>query len=696
MSTTVADPLLGRLLDDRYEIRRRLAVGGMATVYAAIDTRLDRPVAVKVMHPALAADEEFVARFRREAKAAARLSSPTVVNVTDQGQDAGSVFLVMELVEGRTLRDLLRSEGSLPAAEALAVLDPVLEALAAAHAAGYVHRDVKPENVLIADDGRIKVGDFGLARAVDASPLTAATGLLLGTVAYLAPEQVRRGVADARTDVYACGVLLYELLTGRPPYEGDTALSVAYQHLHDRVPVPSEANPHVPEELDELVLAATEPDPDDRPPNAATLLEDVRQVAGQLPTVSPARLRRVVLPADAPLRKAGLGAVRTSDNRTRDNRTRDNRATDDFADATEKRTATTRFTRGPDGRLRAVAVDGEGETDDLDLDVDADDLDEALGDTAGVRRRSGRSAREGRRFQLGTLLHRIRPGAIAWLALVLVTLLAIGAVWWAVAGRGVEVPQTADLDPAAAQSRLEKAGFTVIRGADDYSETAPRGTVATTVPEAGRRVDDGSRVSLRVSLGPERYTLLALRGRTYDVAVRTLATQKLRPGVVTHGFDDDVPAGQILATDPPAGTVLRPGAEVGLRVSDGPAPVTAPNVVGQQADEATRVLEGLSLVVQRQGVYSDTVPAGQVMELKPATDLHRRQNVQLVVSLGPELIEVPNVVGQSRANALATLQGRGFRVRVLNVPGFDSFVARVVPSAGSKARHGSTITLVLA
>src|SRR3954470_13622544 len=351
MSTTVADPLLGRLLDDRYEIRRRLAVGGMATVYAAIDTRLDRPVAVKVMHPALAADEEFVARFRREAKAAARLSSATVVNVTDQGQDGGTVFLVMELVEGRTLRDRLRSEGPLPPAEALAVLDPVLEALAVAHAAGYVHRDVKPENVLIADDGRIKVGDFGLARAVDASPLTATTGLLLGTVAYLAPEQVRRGVADARTDVYATGVLLYEILTGRPPYEGDTAISVAYQHLHDRVPVPSAANPDVPEELDELVLAATEPDPDDRPPDAGTLLEDVRQVAAELPSVSPARLRRVVLPPGAPLRKPEPP---------------DDRATDDLAGATTDRSRTTRFTRGPDGRLRAVA--GDSDTHDLGAD----------------------------------------------------------------------------------------------------------------------------------------------------------------------------------------------------------------------------------------------------------------------------------------------------------------------------------------
>src|SRR3954471_5080121 len=409
MSTTVADPLLGRLLDDRYEIRRRLAVGGMATVYAAIDTRLDRPVAVKVMHPALAADDEFVVRFRREAKAAARLSSPTVVNVTDQGQDGGTVFLVMELVEGRTLRDRLRSEGPLPPAEALAVLDPVLEALAVAHAAGYVHRDVKPENVLIANDGRIKVGDFGLARAVDASPLTATTGLLLGTVAYLAPEQVRRGVADARTDVYACGVLLFELLTGRPPFEGDTALSVAYQHLHDRVPAPSTLRSDVPEELDELVRAATEPDPDDRPVDAEALLEDVRHVASQLGSARPS------LRSD-PNQAAG----QCDDDGVED--------TEDLGPTAHGRTA--RFRRDLEGRLLEPSGDEKAGREAAAARISAEDDAE---DDRPVRRRLHPLRR----------LRRIRPATAAWLALLLVTLLAVGGVWWATVGRGVRVPETA-------------------------------------------------------------------------------------------------------------------------------------------------------------------------------------------------------------------------------------------------------------
>lgn len=664
MSTAVADPLLGRLLDGRYEIRRRLAAGGMATVYTAIDTRLDRPVAVKVMHPALAADPDFVARFRREAKAAARLSSPAVVNVTDQGQDAGTVFLVMELVEGHTLRDVLRHEGALPPAEAVAVVSPVLEALAAAHAAGYVHRDVKPENVLIGEDGRIKVGDFGLARAVDASPLTATTGLLLGTVAYLAPEQVRRGVADARTDVYAAGVLLFEVLTGRPPYEGDTALSVAYQHLHERVPAPSSLNPDVPEDLDELVLQATEPDPDDRPVDAAAMLDDLRHVAPSLPAASATRLRKVVLPPDG-ARRTGLA-----------DEDRDDGDTEDLASAkASNATARLRRATGAEHDLTDDAVEGYEDNNNDDEEDDES------------RRRF---------FTPLAWLGRLRPATVGWLALLLVTLLAIGGVWWVTVGRGVAIPQTASLDPTAAETKLRDAGFTVVRGADDYSETAPRGSVAETVPSAGSRADKHAKVSLRVSLGPERYTLLPLRGRTYDLAVRTLATQKLQPGVITHTFDDGVPAGQIIATDPPPGTILKPGSAVALRVSDGPAPVQVPNVVGQPVDNADQTLTHLSLRVTRKGVYNDTVPLNQVMELQPPADLHRGQQVTLVFSLGPEMIEIPNVVGQSRTNAVNTLQADGFRVKVLNVPGFDSFVARAVPSPGSKARRGSVITLVLA
>ncbi|MEO7746560.1 MAG: Stk1 family PASTA domain-containing Ser/Thr kinase, partial [Actinomycetota bacterium] len=277
MDVTVSDPLVGRLLDGRYAVRSRIARGGMATVYLAVDQRLERDVAVKVMHPGLSADEDFVRRFIREARSAARLSHPGIVQVFDQGEDHGIVFLAMEHVAGRTLRDLMRERGPLSAREALDVLEPVLDALATAHRAGIVHRDIKPENVLLADDGRVKVADFGLARAVSTSTVASQTGVLLGTVAYLAPEQVERGVADARSDVYATGVLLFEMVTGSKPFEGETALQVAYQHVHDDVPAPSTRASGVAPLVDDIVLTAAAHDPDERPSDARELLIVVRE-----------------------------------------------------------------------------------------------------------------------------------------------------------------------------------------------------------------------------------------------------------------------------------------------------------------------------------------------------------------------------------------------------------------------------------
>ncbi len=275
MDTTLQDPLVGHVLDGRYRVDARIAVGGMATVYRAVDTRLDRVLALKVMHPALAADGSFVDRFIREAKSVARLAHPNVVGVFDQGTDGGYVYLAMEYVAGCTLRDVLRERGALQPRAALDILEPVLAALGAAHRAGFVHRDMKPENVLIGDDGRVKVADFGLVRAVDT--VTSTTGSVLGTVSYLAPEQIEHGTADTRADVYACGVVLYEMLTGAKPHSGSTPAQVLYQHLHEDVPVPSAAVPGLAAGLDELVAGATARDPEIRPYDAVALLAQARE-----------------------------------------------------------------------------------------------------------------------------------------------------------------------------------------------------------------------------------------------------------------------------------------------------------------------------------------------------------------------------------------------------------------------------------
>jgi len=296
VSAAVPPTLVGQVLDRRYRVLSHLADGGMASVYVALDERLDREVALKVMRPSLAADETFVSRFRREARSAARLSHPHVVAVYDQGEDGGDMFLAMELVNGHTLRQVMQDEGPLTPRAALDIIDAVLQALGAAHSAGLIHRDVKPENVILREDGVVKVADFGLARAVTSATSTAQTGVLLGTVAYLAPEQVERGIADARSDVYAAGLLLFEMLTGSKAFSGDTPIHIAYQHVHSTVPAPSSRVSTVPAELDRLVALATDRDPDGRPVDANAFLREVRRSRVAL---TPAELDRRPGPATA-------------------------------------------------------------------------------------------------------------------------------------------------------------------------------------------------------------------------------------------------------------------------------------------------------------------------------------------------------------------------------------------------------------
>lgn len=269
------------LLDGRYRVQAKIASGGTSTVYRGLDERLDRPVALKVMDARYAGDQQFLTRFRLEARAVARLKHPGLVAVYDQGLDARHPFLVMELIEGGTLRELLVERGPMPPHAVVAVLRPVLGGLAVAHRAGLVHRDVKPENVLISDDGEVKIADFGLVRAVAAAKITSAS-VILGTAAYLSPEQVRDGDATASSDVYAVGILVYEMLTGRTPFSGDSPLAVAYQRLDADVPRPSTAIDGVPPQFDELVARATARDPADRYADALQLGAELDAIAAEL------------------------------------------------------------------------------------------------------------------------------------------------------------------------------------------------------------------------------------------------------------------------------------------------------------------------------------------------------------------------------------------------------------------------------
>ena len=654
MSSIGLDVAVGRMLDGRYRLLARIAEGGMATVYLARDERLHRDVAVKIMRADLARDETFIFRFQREARLAAGLSHPNVVAVHDFGEDEGDMFLVMEYVEGPTLRERL-ADGAMTARQALAVLDPVLQALDAAHGAGLVHRDVKPENVLLREDGVVKVADFGLARAVSSTTTTGASGVLLGTVSYLSPEQVERGIADARSDVYAVGLVLYEMLTGQKAFQGDSPIHVAYQHVHGSVPVPSDRVSTVGPALDRLVALATAREPDARPAGAGDLLGQVRAAvsrlsAAELDAVPSFRAGDPPTPVTRILPVVGAAAPSA-------------------ADPTTAGTATTVLPT-PE-RTAAEPVDPPREHEDSH---DGD------GRPMAPRRRR-------RRWP--------------WVLLVLVLLGGGGGGWyWNDAygpGSMRIVPTVAGLprvDAESALSRVELRADPV----PAYDETVPRDSVVKVDPGAGAEVRKNTAVHLVVSLGPERYAVPSLVGAARTDVEATLAERHLVLGKADESFDETVPVGVVVSQDPAPDTPQKPGTAVNVVVSKGRQPIPVAAVTGKGADEATKILTDAGLkVAQAAQVNSETVPAGAVVKQDPTGGtLFRGDTVTLTVSKGPVLVAVPATVGKQRDEAKAALEAAGFTVAINNVlGGYFGTVRASSPAAGTLVRKGSTITLTI-
>jgi serine/threonine-protein kinase len=576
--------MVGRVVDARYRVERRLARGGMATVYEAMDLRLDRTVALKIMHPGLAEDAAFVSRFVREAKSAARLSDPHVVAVYDQGEDGDLVYLVMEYVAGRTVRDVLREYGRLTAEQALTIIDPVLQALDAAHHAGFVHRDVKPENVLLTDDGKVKVADFGLARAISAATSTAATqGLLIGTVAYLSPEQVQRGIADARSDVYGAGILLYEMVTGSVPFAGETPLAVAYQHVNAAVPAPSSIRPGVPAALDAIVARATARDADDRYPSAAAFLAAVREAKRGMPVprpfgVSEDQAATLVVPMATAAGVAGGGAVTAPV------------ATGNAASKVKPRR---RRRRGWIGLLAVLLVGalvaggawvyGAARTVTmpsvvgltptaaaakltplhLKLDTNATDYSETVAPGKIIRTdpKPGDSAKQDSTVN-------------------------------AVVSKGPErhaVPVVAGMTVDDATTALTDASLTVGASTQAYDEKIAVGDVVTTNPAPAAELKRGQPVSLVLSKGPAPVKLPSYVGQPADKATAALEKSGMKV-TSTSAYSKTVAEGSVVSMTPSAGKTVPKGTTVALVVSKGPPLVTVPSVVDKFEPEAKRIL----------------------------------------------------------------------------------------------------------
>ena len=670
MTTNAAtDPMIGRMIDQRYRVRSRIARGGMATVYLATDVRLERRVAIKIMHGHLADDQAFRERFIQEARSAARLSHPNLVGVYDQGAEDDTAYIVMEYIPGITLRDLLQEHRALTPEQATDILRAVLAGLASAHRAGIVHRDLKPENVLLADDGRIKLGDFGLARATTANTATGAA--LLGTIAYLSPELVTRGSADSRSDIYALGIMLYEMLTGEQPYKGDQPMQIAYQHANDTVPVPSAAEPGVPPELDDLVAWATARNPEDRPRDAREMLDHVsgnqQRATGQYRTA-------VLRPENATaILPAGAASPASADSGDASDATRVIASSTGGAPSASAR-------RGAPGPRRTGAQPGA-----------LSPAGQRLADKSAKRRKRG------------------------WIVLAVVVALAIvaGVVGWAL-GPGpwgnVRIPEVAGKSVSQARELLQAQGLQpTARTGTRFDAVVEKGQVSTTKPAAAREVRKGTPVQIVVSGGPRMIALPAVVGQPLSTVTAALDDDfQLQDD--QYEFSADAPKDTVIAATgvrPDGETVdLSTVSEYGER---GPVTLTVslgavPDVTGQSVDEATTTLDGVGLTVgTQQQRYDDDVPTGQVIsaqvEDSPAV---QGSAVDLVVSRGPTPITLPDVAGKTIDDATSTLENLGLHV---SVPDCTNVLCRFYdwkastpvdatdPVQGSTVHRGDTIAL---
>ena len=647
----------------------------MATVYRAHDRRLDRTVALKLMHAHLADSPDFVSRFRREARAAARLSNPGVVAVFDQGSLDGVAYLVMEYVEGPTLRDLIAA-GPLSVKEALGLVAQLLRPLGAAHRAGLVHRDIKPENVLLPSDGSVaKVADFGLARAVTEVTQTT-TGNVLGTVAYLAPELITSGDSTSRADVFSAGVVLYELLTGQQPFTADSPIQIAFRNVHEDVPLPSKLVPEMPADIDELVATMTRREPQERPADADEALTLLRNVVDEL-TESELSVRR----------GGGTGSIRTQEVMTANAQAARSAIGDEPEDDADNSSAED---SSPHAGMRTVSLpigsigpDSKGRTRALSRKAVAADAQKT---TAVPAPKKGTSSLSRRRAVIIGLLAVAGTGA--------------SATWYLTAGPGrrVSVPNIVGMSEDQAQRALEKQGLDWGTPERVYSDTVPAGNIVSCQPKAGQKVGLGQTVAAAVSRGVETKTVPDVVGKTKDQATAAIKAAGLTPGDVTEEYSASVDSGKIISSTPKAGKVIKHSEKVSLVVSKGKEPTTIPDVTGLSEDEAKKALEDAGLKKGKVSKsYSDSVAKGNVISSSPiagASGYYKGDSVDLTISKGPEKVTVPDVTGKSQDEAKKALEDAGLKVKVnKRLGGLFGTVRSTDPEPGSSVKPDSKVTI---
>ncbi len=631
----VTDTLIGTVFDGRYKIIRKLGTGGMADVYLAEDQELGRRVAIKILNDRHAADDQFIERFRREAKNAAGLSHPNIVSIYDRGEAEGTYYIAMEYLEGRSLKELIVSRGSAPVRTSIEYTRQILAALGAAHRQGIVHRDIKPHNVLVGPEGRLKVTDFGIARS-GASQMTE-VGSIIGTAQYLSPEQARGSQVDQTSDVYSVGVVLYELLTGQVPFTGDTPLEIAMKHLSEIPKPPSELRPDVPHDLDMVVLRALAKDPSERYQSAEEMDADLERILQGLPVGE-----ETASAATAVLAGSGLIAA-----------------------------APTSVITRPDQAALTRAVP-PGSTPPAGY----------YGYEGPPRRR-----RPIWPWVLAVLLL-AAAGAAAWFAYTKIQDQLD-------ASKPVAVPSVVGIRESLAVTKIQDANL-VAHVTHQPSANVLKGYVIDQDPNAGFHAQKNSTIELKVSSGKPKVTVPAVLGKTRDDAVSTLTSAGLTAKVVE--IHSSKPVNTVTGQFPHAGTKVTRGSGVQINVSSGPMPVSLPNVVGLTFDQASSTLQNAGFGVKRTNVDSDQ-PKDIVVAQDPSSSAPPGSTITLSVSKGPKESTVPDVTSQDEQSARDTLQSAGFKVAVqrqdVGDPGLDGIVLSQSPTGGTKAPKGSTVTITV-
>jgi len=630
--------LTGELIDNRYLLQRLIASGGMATIYAGIDTRLDRPVAVKIMHAHLANDEAFVSRFIKEAKATAALSHPNIVSIQDQGWNEGgppAVFLVMELVEGSTLRDFLNQHGVVSIEQMFQLMTPVISALAAAHKIGIIHRDIKPENILISKDGRVKVADFGLARNMAiGQTMTVESSVVLGSVSYLSPEQVQRGVADARSDIYAVGIVLFEMLTGGKPYEGETPIQIAYRHVNDRIPTLQSIKSDIPITISELVHAATAPNPDHRPKDAEELLNKLREIQAQIDPKKRQMSLELDLPPSMTKSVAKRGKVSVGS------------ALEGLKEKTSQLIST-----------KPIKVSKPE-------------------DSIGTKKRKvSKRVKRNRIIALLLLIGLVFGGF---------NLLSIGKI---------SVPSLVGMNQSEASKSLESLGLDLEIIEEVFSEDIPKGRIIASKPGGGGKISPDEKVGLILSKGQERILIPRLNGLTPDVASAQLSSLGLTVGEINEIFDMKIAAGYVIATEPKETMAVKRKTIVNLIISKGVEQISLQSYVGKGGEQALSELTEMGFDVDAVYKFSDSIFKGQVISQLPEKmeSIGKGSKINLTISKGPEFVFVPNVLGKNKNDASLDLENLGLRVKIKG----SGKVNNISPAIGAKVKQGAVITLTL-